>query len=261
MKKISPIAFLVIKAELRRKIIYFSVLIACLIIFASKTFTSITPGAEQKFIIDMSFTWINIIGVLIVLITATDVISGEERGKTDYFFRTNPVSDFELIVGKFTGSAGVVVISVTIMQMFYLLFSWVLFKQISFEQIKGFILMDFQLVMLAAIAIFSSCLFSRFTSILFCISTYFTGILSSYVVHLAHSHSEQVEIEGFSDKIAMLVYKHLPNFDKFDVTEYLILELPIEKKLFFGGIKYGIFSISIIVFLSVILWKLKNRFR
>lgn len=261
MRKIRSLAKLVIKAEMRRKIIYFSILAACLIIIMSKSFTSITPGAERKFIIDISYTWINIIGILIVLVAATDVISGEEREKTDYYYKTNPVSDVELILGKFLGAAGVVLISVTIMQLFYLLFFGILFKQVSIDQLKAFLLMDFSFTLLVAIGIFASCLFSRFTSILFCISVYITGVLSSYVSHLAEHQGHEPEVSGLSDKLAAFISQNLPNFERFNVLEYIIVDYPIGKKLFWGAVSYGAVSIMVILFISYILWKLRNKLR
>lgn len=259
MKKIGPIAFLVIKAELRRKIIYFSIFFACLIIFASKSFTSITPGAEKKFVLDMSYTWINLIGVIIVVITATGVVSAEEKDRTDYYYRTNPVSDTELILGKFVGAAGIVLLAVTIMQIFYFVFFWINFHQFSIEQIKAFILMDFALIMLTSIGIFSSCLFSRFVSMLVCLLIYFMGILSSCTIHFAESQHE--EVHGFADKLSLFVFKHLPNFEKFNVTEPLILGWPIKQKIFWSIVLYGVSVTAVIMIVTIVLWKLKNRLK
>ncbi|MFC1668593.1 ABC transporter permease [Chlamydiota bacterium] len=259
MKIMYVLASLVVKEQLRRKLMFFSVAVTCFIIFFSKTFTGLTPGAEKKFMLDISYTWITLIGILLVLISATDVISGEEREDTNYYYKTNPVSYFALIGGKYLGSVGIILLSVSLIQLFFLTFFWIHFDAFSVEYIKGFLLIDMQLMMLVGIALFSSCLFSRFTSILFCISIYLIGILDSYVLHLAaHQHHSHREVSSFSDKIALFFYKILPNFERFDLSEDIILGIPIRMQVVWGAGIYAIIIISVFLLLAIIFLKWKS---
>ncbi len=110
----------------RQKVFYFMIVFALLMIAAASFFSIFTFGQEAqhtlqiKFIKDTGLGAISIFGAIIAIVATAQLLPAELENRTIYTILAKPVHRSEFLLGKFTGSALLLLISVLLMGALFL---------------------------------------------------------------------------------------------------------------------------------------------
>jgi ABC-type transport system involved in multi-copper enzyme maturation permease subunit len=115
------------RESMRNKTLYILLVIALIVIGASKLFSFLTAEEEMKMIKDVSFAAIEFFGALIAIFSALGAVAKEIDRRTIYTLLTKPISRNHFIFGKFIGVALVVLLNFVLISAFF--FGLLLFKK------------------------------------------------------------------------------------------------------------------------------------
>lgn len=103
MKTIVALAVITFKEAFRSRFIGFLMIFALLIMASSTVFSYFSIQEQMKLIKDIGLAGITIFGLLISLVLAAFIVPMEEEQKTIYNIRTNRISPFSYVFGRFAG--------------------------------------------------------------------------------------------------------------------------------------------------------------
>jgi len=241
MSKIIAISINTVREAFHKKTIYAALLFALILILGSRVFTAISPGAEIAFIKDISLGAIVFFGMLSSVFAAATLIPADVESKRIWCLLTNPLSRFHIILGKFLGVALTILITLFFMGGFLLLFLFLRADPFDVNLLNALVLIFFQLFLLASITIMGSTFLSQVTTSIFALFIYLIGHLIPYLGHL----TERMEAPSLKF-ILLSLSKLLPNFERFEIKDKLVVGLDIEYHLIASSIIYA-FVYSLIV--------------
>ncbi len=253
MSKIIAISINTVREAFHKKTIYASLLFAFLLIAGSRVFTAISPGAETAFIKDISLGTIVFFGMLISVFSAATLIPADVESKRIWCLLTNPISRFQVILGKFLGVALTILITLFFMGGFLLLFLFLRGAPFDVGLLNALVLIFFQLFLLASITIMGSTFLSQVTSSIFALFIYLIGHLTPYFEHLGE------RMEALSLKFILLSFsKILPNFERFEIKDKLVVGLDIEYGLVASSIIYALLYSLIVLAIAWVFFNEKE---
>ncbi|MCS7181073.1 MAG: ABC transporter permease, partial [bacterium] len=120
MKKAWIIGLNNFKESLRKKTLYILLVVAFVVIGASKAFSFLTAEEELKMIKDVSFSCIDFFGALIAIFISLTSISNEIEKRTIYTLFSKPITRQNFFVGKFIGVILILLLNFVLMCMFFI---------------------------------------------------------------------------------------------------------------------------------------------
>jgi ABC-type transport system involved in multi-copper enzyme maturation permease subunit len=253
MTVIPVLALIAIKEAIGKKVIYLPVFFACAIIFASRIFTSITPGAEISFMTDIGLVTISFLGGVTVLFLASDFIPDEIRKRTIYTVLTYPVRRFEFILGKFLGISGIVLIVHFLMSLIFLAALSLSGASIKPDIIIALTLIYGTLLIFSSIVIMGSTFLSPLINIIFSLFFHLLGHLVVYIRHLA----ERVQV--IFTKFILTFFSYLiPDLQRFEVKDKLVIGQALPLDVTANCFRYAAVYITCIMMLTYIFFNKKE---
>jgi ABC-type transport system involved in multi-copper enzyme maturation permease subunit len=110
----------------RQKVFYFMIVFALLMIGAASFFSIFSFGEESqyitqlKFIKDTGLGAISVFGAIIAIVATAQLLPAEMENRTIYTILAKPVHRLEFLLGKFTGVALLLAVSVSLMGLLFL---------------------------------------------------------------------------------------------------------------------------------------------
>lgn len=236
MHAISRVATATFHEAWRRRFLNAILIFAVLIIASSWSLAYLQPGAELKLLIDIGLGSIRFFGMLIAIFLGVRLISDEIEKRTIHTILTKPVTRAQFLLGKFFGSLATVFSNLALMGIaFYVVF---LIKAPTFMSkasgdtgpgfstefiyanvAKAIGLTFIEMMVLTALAIMASTLFSWIMAAIFSFFVYFVGQMADFFKTLA----SPARGTGFGGQIVFnAVYMILPHFEVFDMRESIL---------------------------------------
>ncbi|MBP9779841.1 ABC transporter permease subunit [Candidatus Gracilibacteria bacterium] len=99
---------------LRNKFISLIVFLGVLLFLSSLIFDTLSLGQTERVLVDFGLSFIEITGLLVILLLGGGILTREIEGRTIYLLLSKPISRGSIIYGKFLGSAGVLLLLVVL---------------------------------------------------------------------------------------------------------------------------------------------------
>ncbi len=248
--KIKAIALNTFKEAVRNKIFYLLIFFGIFFSFSSKLISILTIGDTLKILKDIGLASINFFSVIIAVFTGINLVYKEIEKKTVYFILSKPVERRDFILGKFLGLALTILVALTIMISFFSIFILLFSGTFDPYILLYFIFLFTELLIVISISI----LFSSFSTPI--LSSIFTIIL--YLIgHVIWTFNEfKYKFINPIEKIfAYSIYYLFPNLEKFNIKGAIVMNDPINIKIIFSTLAYGIFYVSAILLISIHIFK------
>ena len=247
MKKVWVIAQNNFKESLRKRTLYFLLVIALVVIGTSRFFSFLTAEEELKMIKDVSFSTIEFFGFLMILFSTMGSISGEIEKRTIYTLLSKPITRINFIIGKFLGQVLILFLKFILMAIFFFILLFIKKSIPDIETLKTLILIFVELILLIsltlAVASFAS---SDAFTLIFIFFIYIVGHLVTYGL-------QRMElVENLILKIAgNFLYYIIPNLENFNIRDEVVVGVPVTWLYVVKTIGYGIIYICIGVLIAI----------
>ncbi|HEY3396360.1 MAG TPA: ABC transporter permease subunit [Armatimonadota bacterium] len=222
----------------RRRFLNAILVFAVLIIGSSWSLAYLQPGAELKLLIDIGLGSIRFFGMLIAIFLGVRLISDEIEKRTIHTILTKPVTRAQFLLGKFFGSLATVFSNLALMGIaFYAVFAFkapgfmnkqptdqsagpAFSTEFIYANIAKAIGLTFvEMMVVTALAIMASTLFSWIMAVVFTFFIYFAGQAADFFKTLGNP---QRGTGMFSQVVFNTVYGILPHFEVFDMREAIL---------------------------------------
>lgn len=253
--KVLAITLNTMREELRKKILYFLVLFAVILIASSGAAAKVQPGREGEAVIQAGLFGIGLFGMLITIFSATTVLFSEIRSRTIFVLFSHPVWSFHILMGKFLGVAAVVFISVFLMGAVlvgYLAFTpWL---NLVWTLIPAVALIFFQLMLLTALCVLGSTFLSRITNILLSMVLFFVG--SGHAFFKDVTDLMKVPVVKYYIQTFLFL---LPDFGKFAVRSKMFdADFVFDATYIFSAAGDAFFRTAVMLALGILFFRLKE---
>jgi len=237
MSTIWRIAKATFHEALRRRFLNGILVFGILIIGSSWAFTYLQPGAELKMLVDVGLGSIRFFGMLIAIFVGVRLITDEMEKQTIHTLLAKPVTRAQFLLGKFFGGVATVFTNVALMGLAFVIVYAIKAPQfhetapdqgttISMEFMSANIakaigLTCFELLVLLAIAVVASTIFSWILAAIFSFFIYFVGQMADFLRELA---SAEHGADTASTIVFGVLYRILPHFEIFDIRESILMD-------------------------------------
>ena len=252
--RIFSIARNTFREAVRDRVLYNLVIFVLLIIACAILLGDLTDGQEARTIVNIGLNAMLIFGVFIAIFVGVGLVSKEIEKRTVFAIFSKPVGRGEFIVGKYLGLCLTLAVNVLIMGVgVSLALVFVGGKGMEFSIWGGIFLIFIELTIVTAVAI----LFSSFSSpALSALLTFLIFIIG----HLSASLREFAAVLGSNAAIWFfeVIYYLMPNLAHYSFrTEAANAMFPNSAR-FFGGVAYAVVYATIMLWLSVMIFKRRN---
>ncbi len=251
--KIAAIAQHTFQEEIRRKTIWILLFFAPICTYTATIFTSLTPGYERAFIVDIALSSISFFSMIICAFISSDLFVKEESQGTHYFYLSNPISMRALTLGKFLGGFIFLVLGTLLMGVFSFVLIYLKFNAFDLNLIKAIFLIFGELGVLLGIGVLGAVFFSKFTNLLMVFLCYVGGHMTDYFEYLKE-HLEGSKVSSYTQ----FLFNLIPNLTRFEVRDMVVIEEQIQwTKVFQEYLYAGTF---VVIFLMISVACLKRRY-
>ncbi|MCM8818457.1 MAG: ABC transporter permease [Candidatus Omnitrophica bacterium] len=244
MKKAWIIGLNTFKESLRRKTLYILLVIALIVIGASKAFSFLTAEEELKMIKDVSFSGIEFFGALIAIFMSLYAISNEIEKRTIYTLFSKPITRQNFFIGKFIGVVLILTLNFILMCLFFI--GLLIFKKSppDIQVSKALFLIFIELILIGAITLTVATFASDAFNIIFSFFLYIVGHLTSYGNQLI-DRTENLILKG----LGKILYSVVPNYENFNIRDKVVVGIEVSRNYIF---KIGIYWLLYLVIVILI---------
>lgn len=267
MNKILIVARNTFKEAVRDRILYSLVLFAVLMILSSLVFSTISAEQYNKVVKDLGLTAISLFGIMISIFLGMGLVHKEIEKKTVFNIFSKPIRRFEFIAGKYLGlSFTLLVITVAMCLILFLLVLFIELKHGSFikyyygghyftEFFTAVYFQYLEFMVVIGIAIVFSSFTTPVLAVLMTFLFFAAGRFSSDI-KLLSENSNDLFVKFFTE----VVYRVLPNLEKFDFRSEAVYGGDITSELFLYTTAYAFIYSFIFLILSIIIFE-KREFK
>jgi ABC-type transport system involved in multi-copper enzyme maturation permease subunit len=252
--KLKAIALNTFKEAARNKVFYLLIAFGIFFALSSQVFSLLTLGDKVKVLKDVGIASINFFSILIAVFTGIDLVYKEIDKKTIYNILSKPISRSTFIIGKFIGLSLTLLVALVSMALIFFLFLFFTTGELELRMFIYFILLFFELLIITAISLLFSSFSTPILSSIFTISLYLIGHIS-WTFNTFKHHLKAKPVENL---LAHLIYYILPNLEKFNLKNQIVMKTEIGSHLILNPILYAVVYISAILVLSIIIFNKKE---
>jgi len=248
-KQIGAIAIVTFHELIREKILWSSFLFGILCVGLAYAVSQLSFVESARIALSFGLTAVSIVGGLISVVMGASLIAKEVQNRTLYLVLTKSVWRWQLVLGRYLGLCGVLVLNTACM--IFILFVVFLFLGGSFQIqfLQCLLLQLIELGILSSIA----CIFSAFTTPT--LAAVFT--LGIWVIGHAMEGFQIVvkkaEISGLLNGVLNILIQVLPDLTRFDVKAQIAHTLPLTwlytMHTVFYGVSYIVFALVLSCFI------------
>lgn len=233
--KLQAIAINTFKEAVRNKVFYLLVALGVVSALSSLVVSMLTIGDTVKVLKDVSLAAIDFFCVLIAIFTGINLVYKEIDKKTIYNILSKPISRSSFIIGKFMGLALTLLVALSSMALIFYLFLFINTGILDIKILLYFFLLYLELLIITAISLLFSSFSTPILSSIFTISLYLVGT----VTWTFNEFKDQIA-GGLQKGIAYIIYYLLPNLDKFNIKNEIVLNVSLDRFLLMHGILYAV---------------------
>lgn len=245
MKKSWIIGVNSFKESLRKKTLYILLVVALVVIGASKAFSFLTAEEELKMIKDVSFSSIEFFGALIAIFISLTAISGEIEKRTIYTLFSKPITRQNFFVGKFFGIILILFLNFILMCLFFM--GLLIFKKSppDIQVFKTLFLIFIELILIGSITLTVATFASDAFNIIFSFFLYIVGHLTSYGKQIME-RTENIILKGFWQ----MLYTVVPNYENFNIRDKVVVGIDVSWNYILKTSIYGILYIAVVLLIG-----------
>lgn len=245
MKKSWIIGVNSFKESLRKKTLYILLVVALVVIGASKAFSFLTAEEELKMIKDVSFSSIEFFGALIAIFISLTAISGEIEKRTIYTLFSKPITRQNFFVGKFFGIILILFLNFILMCLFFM--GLLVFKKSppDIQVFKTLFLIFIELILIGSITLTVATFASDAFNIIFSFFLYIVGHLTSYGKQIME-RTENIILKGFWE----MLYTVVPNYENFNIRDKVVVGIDVSWDYILKTSIYGILYIAVVLLIG-----------
>ncbi len=251
--KIKAIALNTFKEAIRNKIYYLLLLFAIIFSLASKGLSMLAVGDKDKIILDTAMASVSFFSVLIAIFTGVNLLFKETDKKTIFNILSKSINRTYFVLGKFLGLALTLGLALISMSVILIVMLKIYLGKIVLGVLLYFLALYCELLIITAISI----VFSSFSTPI--LSTVFTILLYllAHVTWTFNLFKEQIPV-GVTRAFAYIIYFILPNFEKFNIGQTIVLGEKISIFYIMGMIFYTFCYIVALLLLAVKIFNKKE---
>ncbi|MCM8771910.1 MAG: ABC transporter permease [Candidatus Omnitrophica bacterium] len=245
MKKAWIIGLNTFKESLRKKTLYILLVVALIVIGASKAFSFLTAEEEIKMVKDVSFSSIEFFGALIAIFMSLTVISGEIEKRTIYTLFSKPITRQNFFMGKFVGIVLIILINFLLMCLFFI--GLLIFKKAypDIQVFKTLLLIFIELILIGSITLTVATFASDAFNIIFSVFLYIIGHLTTYGKQIIE-RTENLLLKSFWQ----IIYTVVPNYENFNIRDKVVVGIEVSWNYVFKTGLYGILYLFIVLLIG-----------
>lgn len=238
------------KESARNKMFYLLVFFGILFALSSKLISFLTLGDSMKVLKDTGLAAINFFCVLIAIFTGINLVYKEIEKKTIFNILSKPVSRDHFIIGKFFGLALTMLVALAAMAAIFFLLVFLAGGGFDFKLLLYFFMLYLELLIIVAISLLFSSFSTPILSFIFTVSLYLIG-------HIMWTFNEFKSLlqSKLWIKLAQALYYILPNLDKFNIKNEVVLDLPLQTTTILFAILYGLVYILALLTVTVMIFR------
>jgi ABC-type transport system involved in multi-copper enzyme maturation permease subunit len=253
MTPTSAIALNVFRESVRDKVLYNLVLFAILMMAASYLIGQLTAGQDVKIIKDLGLSATSVFGLFIAVFIGIGLVSKEVERRSVYSLLAKPIHRYQMILGKYAGLTLTLGVNVAIMAIalyaVLLYMAWGVAPEVARgwdapaldpAMLKALILIDVELMIVIAIALFFSTFSTPMLSAAFTIGLFVVGHFSDDLRNF-----QQIVDSPAAAALARGLYWVLPNLAQFDVKAQVVHAQPVPLSYMLLAIAYGAVYVAI----------------
>jgi len=247
---IRAIALNTFKEAIRNRFLYLLFFLGIFFAFSSFIISLLSIGGEVKVLKDVGYAAISFFSILIAIFTGINLVYKEIDKKTVFNILSKPISRENFIVGKFLGLAYTMFITLSLMILIFTLFLWLSVGTVDINVLIFAVLLYFELLIVISISLLFSSFSTPILSSIFTISIYLVGHITwtfNYFRHLVNT--------TFAKIIIYPLYYILPNLEKFNIKDDIVLNGSIDMNTVLFSILYGIFYTLTILILTIFIFR------
>lgn len=240
-----------IKEAFRRRVMWIFLIIGVFLISLGPVFGFLSPKDSQTVLRSLGLAAILLAGLFVTIVTCIYLIPVEIERRTIYTVLSKPVQRFEFVLGKFLGGFATVFVNIAAMGVVFL--AMIYFQEGRFpqEMIKGVVLTFFQMMLLAALAIFFSTFTTPVVNFFLSFGIFMIGNLTSVTESLTTKANPLVRGVG------TLVHYLIPNFGNFNIQNSIIrptIQITNEQMFIRNNIFYAIIYSAVLLVLAILIF-------
>jgi len=238
------------KESARNKMFYLLVFFGIVFALSSKLISFLTLGDAMKVLKDTGLAAINFFCVLIAIFTGINLVYKEIEKKTIFNILSKPVSRARFIIGKFFGLALTMLVALAAMAVIFFLLVFVNGGGFDFKILLYFFMLYLELLIIVAISLLFSSFTTPILSFIFTVSLYLIG-------HIMWTFNEFKMLlqSKLWIRLAQALYYILPNLDKFNIKNDVVLGLPLQPMTILFAILYALVYILALLTVTVIIFR------
>ena len=263
MRSIALVALHMFRDSVRDKVLYSAVAFAVLLMGVSYLIGQLTAGEDLKIIKDLGLAAMSLMGLFIAVFIGIGLIAREIDRRSVYAVLAKPVRRHELLLGKYVGLVGTLIVNLTVMTVAYYVVLAYIGWTISPAALKAapapptdprlllaILMIGFELALVTAIALFwstftSSALLSAGLTVAMYVAGQFGADLKNF---------EQVVESPLAGMVGRGLYYLLPNFAAFDIKTEVVHALPVQPGYVFLTAGYALVYIAFLLTASVLIF-------
>jgi len=246
MSKSWTIALNTFREALRKKTLYILLVIAFIVIGASKFFSWLSPEEELKMIKDVSFSSIEFFGALIAIFGALGAMATEIEKKTIYTLLSKPITRTNFVVGKFIGLGLIMLLNYVLICAFFIGLLIVKKSPPDIEVAKALILIFWELLLISSITLSVATVASEAFNLIFSFFLYIVGHLTSYGKQITEQLKNPL-LKGLSD----ILYTVVPNYENFAIRDKVVVGVEVSWQYVGQTMLYGLIYMVIAILVAV----------
>lgn len=248
--KVLSIATNTFREAVRNKIFYLLVIFGILFSFSSRFISMLSVGDQVKVLKDVGLASIHFFSVLVAIFTGINLVYKEIEKKTIFNILSKPITRAQFIIGKFAGLALTLLAALVSMGAMFFLFLILTTGEFDVRCLLFFALLYFELLIITALSIVFSSFSTPILSSIFTVTIYLVGqILWTFNEFKTRLH------EPFSRWIATALYYLLPNLDKFNIKNEVVMQTAISADRVVAAMLYGVIYICALLTLAVAIFR------
>jgi len=248
--KIPAIALNTFREAVRNKVFYLLLFFGVFFAFSSRFVSMLSVGDQQKVLMDVGLGSIHFFSVLVAIFTGINLVYKEIEKKTIYNILSKPITRLEFVLGKFAGLALTLLVALASMALLFFLFLFVTTGSFAPRCLIFFGLLYIELLIITSLSLVFSSFSTPILSSIFTVTLYLVGqVLWTFQEFKTRLH------EPFSRYVATALYYLLPNLDKFNVKNEVVMDMPLPGGRLLAAAAYGIVYVAALLTLAVVIFR------
>ena len=247
--KLRAIAINTFREAVRNKIFYMLIVFGIVFALSSRLVGLLTLGDATKVMKNVGLASINFFSVLIAIFTGTNLIYKEIDKKTIYNIISKPITRSNFIIGKFLGLAYTLLVALVSMAVVFFLFLLISTGEFDWRILIYFGLLYLELLIIISISLVFSSFSTPILSSIFTVIVYLVG----HVLWTFNEFKYKL-VEPVARIVAHIFYYILPNLEKFNLRDQIVMNTGIDMNAVFISIVYGIFYIASLLILAILIF-------